>query len=228
MRLISVILLFLILSCNTENTGDDLSAKVVKIDSILDNRYPTDIILEGNTLKIKMLIPTNAFFYKNNTILVRELSIYSIKDYLSDVDKIIFTCYNSIKLESKTLTESSLYLKSEINQLVSFNNSHVTAFDFKNYILNNINGDEQYNFYGVISAIYEMDGIKSEVIPDFVEIIMGYAKELEEGKSKHQNQILLKKIRTILLENPDLWKDFNLEDIDYFLNYKRSSISQQQ
>jgi len=187
----------------------------------LDAIYPSDVILEGNVLKIKMIVPTSAFFYENNTIIVRELSVYSIKNYIEDVNKIIFTCHDTASSEANPLKEASLYTKEEINNLISFNNTHSTAFDFKKYILDNIDGDDQYELYGVILAIYELDKKSTENVPDYVEVIINYAREVEKNKLDTPNLLLLKKIRSMVMENRDLVKKVEIEDVDYFLNYNK-------
>jgi hypothetical protein len=207
-------------SVEHENSSDD-SRTFAIVDSILDSKFPTDLALVGNNLKITMDVPVQVFYYKEYTELVRELALYDITEYLNNIETVeIATEVKAMSEPNDPVIEKDIFSKSKRLKLIAFNLQNKACYDFKRYIFDNIDGEDQYNYYGVILGIYKIRGLSDQKVPSYVKVIIDYGKELDGLIPGQYNQSVLEQIKAILTDMPEL--GINSASVDYFLNYNKA------
>ncbi len=205
---------------NIVSTKTDNNLKVKEIDTILSrNYYLSKVLIKDSILTIKMETPFEDFYSPDRVPILREFSIIQIKDYLNDIRGIVFINY--LKVDS-TKDDKVYFERKEFLELITFNTSNKRIFDFKMYILNNIDHNKTSKFNGFLDALNKIDN-ETIIVKDYITLILKFENECEKKENKYKE--ILIKLKSMILENKDLWQDYDPQDIDYFLDYCNTSKS---
>lgn len=205
---------------DTVATQTDNNLNIKEIETILSrNYYLSMVLIKDSILTIKMETPFEDFYSPDRVPILREFSIIQIKNYLNDIKGIVFINY--LKADS-TKDDKVYFERKEFLELIIFNTSNKRIFDFKTYILNNLDHNKTSKFNGFLDALNKIDK-ETMIAKDYITLILKFEKECENKENRYKEILIT--LKSMILENKDLWPDFNSQDIDYFLDYCNRSKS---
>ncbi len=122
--------------------------------------------------------------------------------------------------EAKGEKDLVCYTKNAREFIISRYSSNLAYKSFNDYLYLNVDGSKMDKFSIYLKVTKENN--KNVFVPtDYVELVYNYLDESQgrgNSKTKYSKKIL-EELKRFLLETKD-WKEFNEEDINYFLNYK--------
>lgn len=226
-----ILLLPLSLERCTSELEEQKEAEKVKVESIKgnigaiqkiisDSLYPNNIVYTGNRLMINLNTALPEMYYENKMGVIRERAIFLIRDKIKQVDTLW------INFDIKELKKEPLiayYDRPGIDKVIQLESNDKMQYDFKSYIVKHLDGEKLFRFSTYLTAVKTANP-EFEVSDDYIQMLFLLIDE-SRGKLKNRyiRQILITLRNLIILDNKE-WKDFNQEDVDYFLNYKGKPV----
>ncbi|MFN7911774.1 MAG: hypothetical protein ACK5QC_08100 [Bacteroidota bacterium] len=199
---------------NAEISISDLSEKL-KMQFI----YKTSVKKsKTNSVFVEVLNPPlHELYFESRLIILRQRIILILSNSNYNYDSLFI----SFKFkEARGEKDLVCYTKTAREFFINRYLSNLAYQSFNDYLFLNVDGSKMKKFSIYLRVLKEMypESIKSF---DYVQLVYNYLDEKQgRGNSKTKfSKEMLEELKRFLLETKD-WKEFNEEDINYFLNYK--------
>jgi hypothetical protein len=222
-KLLKIVVLSLIFwSCNSDTekkvVHSEDEAPINNISKRINDSlfHVNSFLYKGNLLKIELKLPISEIYYENKVNIIREEVILLISEQSSNIDSVFI----NFKVNESHHPDEFLVLydKKLIDKVVDFNSKNKMYRDFNKFILKNINGDELAQFSVYLKVLKTVDP-KIVKTDDFIQLLYDYIDEFKNKSNPTPNRDILIALKKLIIDGKE-WKDFNPNDIDYFLNYQ--------
>ena len=222
-KLFKLFVLNLIFVSCTETVVKEINSpkETAAIDTISkrinDNLFPiSNFLHKGSLFKIELTLPISEIYYENKLNIIREEVILLISEQTNSIDSVFI----NFKVSGSNSPDEFLVLydKKLIDKVVDFNSKNKMYRDFNQFILKNIDGNElaQLSVYLKVLKTVDPKIVKTD---DFIQLLYDYIDEFQKKPKATPNRDILIALKKLIIDGKE-WKDFNPNDIDYFLNYQ--------
>lgn len=214
---ILAMLIMFLTSCNEGDKNDGIS-KVNIFKEKLKQKflYKTEVYNRNNSVFVKVIEPPlYEIYYETRLMILRQKIVLILNETTTSCDSLFISfAFKEVKGD----TDLVCFTKTARDIFCSKYSTNIAFKSFYDYLYLNMNGEKVKifsSYFKVLKKFYP----KSINTFDYIQHVYNYLDEYQ-GKGKHQHtKEMLQELKNFLLETKD-WKEFNEEDINYFLHYK--------
>lgn len=218
-----LLLSFFLVACtdeeatNTAKQAEDIKGNIGAMQKIIsDSLYPTNIVYTEDHLMINLKTPLPEMYYEKKMDVIRQRAIFLIHDKIQQIDT-LWINFDIIELKKEPMIV--YYDRLRIDKIIQVESNDKMHYNFESYIIKHLDGEKLHKFSIYLGTV-KMANPELNISDDYVQMLFLLIDE-NRGKlnDAHIRQILIT-LKNLIIADKQEWKDFNPEDINYFLNYK--------